>query len=170
LCVVVSYQDNLLRLWEVMHLQLHEDDVYYSGVLNASTFAASFNDQATHHDETRLALLLTSFSLVLLFVGMGIFVMSADKLAHRINVPVDTLSAQVGPSRSEAEWSGRRRRRHGRKGGRERQKGGEGGGKGRGREGGRKEGRGTCAREGGRAPAKSRKKIWQEGEVDEAMV
>ena len=60
-----------------------------------ANFSADFNDYDVAHSENRLALLLTTFSILLLFVGMGVFVADAQKLAKQIHQPLDELSQQV---------------------------------------------------------------------------
>jgi len=91
--ITIARQDNMLRATEVTHLELEPADVYYDVL--ATTFSADFNDFNKIHSENRLALLLTTFSILLLFVAMAVFVVDANKLSKQINVPLDELNIQV---------------------------------------------------------------------------
>ena len=86
---------NFLRVNEVSRIDLTSDDVLYDLGTN---FSADFNDYNAVHDEHRLAILLTTFSILLLFVGMAVFVMDANKLSQQINIPLNELSKQVRSS------------------------------------------------------------------------
>ena len=87
-------QVNLLRVNEVTHVELGPSDTYFD-VLGFANFSADFNDYNSIHAENRLALLLTTFSILLLFVGMAVFVVDANKLSRQINEPLNELSQQV---------------------------------------------------------------------------
>eukprot|EP00750_Incisomonas_marina_P032605 INCI9234.2.p1 GENE.INCI9234.2~~INCI9234.2.p1 ORF type:complete len:803 (+),score=146.36 INCI9234.2:313-2721(+) len=85
---------NLLRVNEVTHVELGPSDTYFD-VLGFANFSADFNDYNSIHAENRLALLLTTFSILLLFVGMAVFVVDANKLSRQINEPLNELSQQM---------------------------------------------------------------------------
>lgn len=85
---------NKLRLHEVTFLQLDIQDSPYMGV-GLGNFSARFNDYNSSHEENRLALLLTTILILLLFVAMAVFVYDAKKLSQQINIPLDQLSKQV---------------------------------------------------------------------------
>ena len=73
-------------------LELEPEDMYFDLRTN---FSADFNDYNSVHAENRLALLLTTFSVLLLFVGMAVFVVDANKLSRQINIPLNELSKQM---------------------------------------------------------------------------